>query len=130
MSPFGSIAPPSAHLSESSVRAFQRGSGTWVYVASPPISEWARYPTADEPTHGKLVPTDIDKEPIIWRGNPAHMDGRLTEFGLWLKRTGFLKLKAKSRQEKKVVNRNGVRIFRRETERRARLLKDGNGTTR
>ena len=48
--------------------------------------------TADEPTIGKFVPTDIEKELIIWRGNPAHMDGRLAEFELWLKRTGLFKM--------------------------------------
>ena len=34
------------------------------------------------------IPSDIDGEPLILDDNPAHIDGVLHEFGLWVQRTG------------------------------------------
>ena len=47
-------------------------------------------PSADPsvPTD-KFQPVDIDNNPITLGDNPAHVDGALHEFGLWLERTGL-----------------------------------------
>ena len=45
--------------------------------------------TADETVPDKSVPTDIDNQPIIFEGNPAHMDGCLEEVGRHVRRTGM-----------------------------------------
>ena len=37
----------------------------------------------------KLQPLNSDKEPIIWSGNPAHIDGILFEINKYYKRTGL-----------------------------------------
>ena len=37
-----------------------------------------------------LVPTDTDKQPIVWpSNNDAHLEGTLYEVGRYLKRTGI-----------------------------------------
>ena len=41
----------------------------------------------------KNQPVDIDNEPILWHGNPAHLPGKLHEFGEFITREGhFLPL--------------------------------------
>ena len=37
----------------------------------------------------KLAPTDIDGEPIVWAGNPAHLEGVLHEAALFYERHGL-----------------------------------------
>ena len=44
--------------------------------------------TADNNTTNRLVPTDIDSNPIEWEGNPAQIDGIMYEVELWQQRTG------------------------------------------
>ena len=34
------------------------------------------------------IPTDIDDQPILWLGNPAHLEGHLDEFSEYLMRAG------------------------------------------
>jgi hypothetical protein len=36
-----------------------------------------------------LVPTDTDKEPIIWTGNDAHIEGTLLDVGRYYERVGL-----------------------------------------
>ena len=36
----------------------------------------------------KNQPVDIDNEPILWEGNPAHLPGKLFEFGEFITRNG------------------------------------------
>ena len=36
-----------------------------------------------------LIPTDIDRTPLVWSSNPAHIEGILHETGLFYKRKGL-----------------------------------------
>ena len=40
---------------------------------------------------GLITPVDIDNNPIIYEGNPAHIPGLLHELGGWVERTGNFK---------------------------------------
>ena len=40
---------------------------------------------------GLITPVDIDNNPIIYEGNPAHIPGLLHEFGGWVERSGNFK---------------------------------------
>ena len=40
---------------------------------------------------GLITPTDIDNNPIIYEGNPAHIPSLLQELGLLVERTGHYK---------------------------------------
>ena len=44
----------------------------------------------DSSSHSSVrVPCDIDDNPLVLDDNPAHIDGLLYEFGLWIERTGI-----------------------------------------
>ena len=48
-------------------------------------AEEAEQPT---PSSTSVRPTDINHQPIIWHGNPAHLEGILYELGKYVTRNG------------------------------------------